>query len=320
MTQSLPHELLDWGSLSPLKLTARRVSEGLYTGAHRSHRRGSGIEFDGHRDYVPGDDLRRLDTNALMRHGRLLVRQFETETERRLCLVMDATQSMAYRSERAPAAKYAYAALIGAALGRIAVRTGDSVSLDWLGGSDCAPLPASGGREAFERLVTALEHVRLGADAELATQRLESALMPVSRRARRGAVVVVLSDLIDLPEGAADHLAALSNSWRMAVVLQVLDPVEERFPFEGALRLKSSHGGSVVETDGRQARAGYLEALEAERHAWRNSLAAQGGRLVTCTTDEPAVDVVRRVLLAAEGRATDGVAGRSGTGREGRSA
>jgi uncharacterized protein (DUF58 family) len=302
VTQSLPNELLDWGSLSPLRLTARRVTDGIYSGAHRSHRRGSGIEFDGHRDYVPGDDLRRLDSRALMRHGRLLIRQFETETERRLCLLVDATQSMAFRSERAPAAKYAYGALLAAALGRIAVSTGDTVSLDWIGGNDCPPLPVAGGREAFERLVGALEHASLGADEELRARRLEAVLAPISRRARRGSIVVVISDLIDLPEGSADQIAALSNRWRTAVVVQVLDPVEERFPFEGAVRLKSSFGGTIVETDGAQARAGYLAALEQQRRAWHRVLAAQGGRLVTCTTDEPAVDVVRRILLAAEGR------------------
>ena len=92
---------IDWGKLAPLRLRARAIAEGLYAGAHRSARKGAGIEFGGHREYTPGDDLRWLDRRSLLRHDRLLTRQFETETDRALRLVVDATRSMAYRGSRA---------------------------------------------------------------------------------------------------------------------------------------------------------------------------------------------------------------------------
>src|SRR5262245_28474290 len=91
----------DWSKLPSLRLRARSVADGVYAGLHRSPRRGAGVEFGGHREYVPGDDLRFVDRHALMRHGRLLIRQFETETDRTLCLVMDASGSMAFSSEQA---------------------------------------------------------------------------------------------------------------------------------------------------------------------------------------------------------------------------
>jgi hypothetical protein len=56
---------IDWGSLAPLRLRARVVAEGVYAGAHRSARRGAGVEFGGHRPYVPGDDLRWLDRASI---------------------------------------------------------------------------------------------------------------------------------------------------------------------------------------------------------------------------------------------------------------
>ncbi len=59
--------------------------------------RGSGVEFGGYREYVPGDDLRWLDRRSLLRHDRLVVRQFETETDRTLSLLVDASASMGYR-------------------------------------------------------------------------------------------------------------------------------------------------------------------------------------------------------------------------------
>ena len=155
---------LDWGKLAPLRLRARSVADGVYAGAHRSLRRGSGVEFGGHRAYVPGDDLRWLDRHALMRHDRLLVREFETETDRALRLVVDASASMAFRSPEAPGAKLGYAALVAAALGRVAAASGDPVGLDWLGGRRPTALPASSGHEAFDRIVGALESAVAGGD------------------------------------------------------------------------------------------------------------------------------------------------------------
>jgi uncharacterized protein (DUF58 family) len=94
----------DWGKLAPLRITARHVADGVAAGGHRSRRRGAGVEFGGHREYIPGDDLRWLDRHALMRHGKLLIREFETETDRSVWLLVDATPSMGFRGPQASAA------------------------------------------------------------------------------------------------------------------------------------------------------------------------------------------------------------------------
>src|SRR5262245_26757930 len=125
---------IDWGKLAPLRLRSRLVAEGVFAGGHRSARRGAGVEFGGHRSYTPGDDLRWLDRRSLLRHDRLLIRQFETETDRALRIVVDATASMGYRGAKAPGAKLAFAALVAAALARIAVGRGDPVGLTFFGG------------------------------------------------------------------------------------------------------------------------------------------------------------------------------------------
>jgi uncharacterized protein (DUF58 family) len=309
---------LDWGQLSPLRIRARGLADGLFTGAHRSRRRGGGVEFGGHRDYSPGDDLRHLDYRALLRHDRLLIRESETETESCVCLLMDGTLSMAYKSEHGLAAKQAYASLLAAALGRISVSTGDRLSLDWIGGEQGLPLPAMGGRDAFERLVGALEHGAPGGDAGLDIRRFGQRLVPIDRRAGRGSSIVMFSDLIDLPRGAAEALGALAARQRTVVAVQVLDPMEERFLFKGALKLKPSAGGEIIETDAAQARDGYLAALAQLRESWSTALHSRQGELVTCTTDEDPVTVLRRILLAIEGKgdglSTSARASATGTG------
>jgi uncharacterized protein (DUF58 family) len=290
---------LDWGGLAPLRLRSKLVAEGVYAGGHRSARRGAGVEFGGHREYAPGDDLRWLDRRSLMRHERLLVRQFETETDRALRLVVDATASMGYRGSLAPGAKLAFAAVVAAALARIAIASGDPVGLTFLGGGpNVRSVPVSGGREAFERIVAALETCEAGGDALVDGALLDRALGGISRAARRGSIVVVLSDLLDLPAGAADRIAAIASRGRVISVVQTLDPDEARLPFNGTVRLRGLEGSTVVETDADTTREQYLASLHALQDAWERALVARGGRLVRAETSEDPVRIVRSVAEA----------------------
>ena len=294
-------QALDWGKLAPLRLRAKSVADGVYAGGHRSRRRGAGIEFGGHRSYVPGDDLRFIDRHALLRHGELLVRQFETETDRTLCLLVDASASMSYRSEAAPGAKYAFSALMAAALTKIAVGAGDRVSLVGCGGERTVVLATAGGREAFERVVGALETASPSADLRSDLPALERAVARVERRAMRGSSVVVLSDLLDLPDGAEQAISSLGARGKTLAVARVLDPEELGFPFTGPLHLRAMEGDARVETDAAAARPHYLAALEAQGRAWSERLLNRGGSLVSLDTAEDPVKAVRKLLDAIGG-------------------
>ena len=287
---------LDWGAFAPLRLKARNVADGVYAGSHKSPRKGAGVEFGGHRAYVPGDDLRYIDRHALMRHGELLIREFETETDRDLWLFVDASQSMSYTGPGAPGPKYGFAALVAAALAYIAMRTGDRVGLDFLGGKGARPVPPRSGRDTFERIVMALEDVEPDGDLSADRSILEQALGQAQRSARRGAIQVVLTDLLDLPSGSLEALTTLTTRGRMLQVIQVLSPAERDFPFEGAVHLRSLEGKTVVETDAALSRQNYLAARAAAQKTAAQQLLPRGGRLITCATTDAPEELVRRIL------------------------
>jgi uncharacterized protein (DUF58 family) len=294
---------IDWGALAPLRLKARSIAEGVYAGAHRSFRKGAGVEFGGQRPYVPGDDLRFIDRRSLLRHDKLMVREFETETDRAVWLCLDATASMSFRGERAPGAKVAFAGLIGAALARIAVSSGDPVGLCWIGGVGVQGLPPLAGREAFERIVGSIEGAAAAGDGTAGEHAFERALLPVGRRARRGSVVVLFSDLLDLPSRALSAFSALGTSGRALVAVRVLDPVERELGFRGTVRLRALEGDAVVEADADLVRSVYRQRLAAVAASWASDLEARGGRFVDVTTTDPPTEVVRSILLAvAEAR------------------
>jgi uncharacterized protein (DUF58 family) len=291
---------LDWGTLAPLRLRARVVAEGVYAGAHRSARRGAGVEFGGHRAYTPGDDLRWLDRRSLLLHDRLLVRQFETETDRALRLVLDATASMSYRGDGAPGAKLAWSAVVAAALARIAIGSGDPVGLTYVGGGKTTRgVSVAGGREVFERVLASLEGATAAGDARMDVSVLDRGLGGVARAARRGSIIVFFSDLLDLPDGAAERVAAVASLGRVLVVVQVLDPDEVDFPFGGTVRLRALEGGVVVETDALTTKSSYQARLASLTAEWERLLTARSARFLRAVTTTDPVRVVREIVQAA---------------------
>ncbi|MFT3767733.1 MAG: DUF58 domain-containing protein [Minicystis sp.] len=296
VTQAFP---IDWGSLAPLRLKARAVAEGVYAGQHRSFRKGAGVEFGGQRPYVPGDDLRFFDRRALLRHDRLMVREFETETDRALWLCLDATASMSYRGERAPGAKLAFAGLIASALARIAVASGDPVGLAWIGGVGVHGLPPMAGREAFDRVVGCIEGAAAAGDASADDAAVGRAIAPVGRRARRGSVIVLFSDFLDLPGRALSSFTALATGGRALVAVRVLDRAEKDLEFSGTVRLRALEGETVVEADADVVRTAYRERLAGIAGTWADELKARGGRFLDFSTADDPTEAVRAILLAA---------------------
>jgi uncharacterized protein (DUF58 family) len=106
--------------IARLELRARAVVEGVLTGLHKSPFKGNSVEFLQHREYVRGDDLRRVDWKVWGRQDRLYIKEFEDETNLRLFLLVDGSASMDYQPERVRRglglSKFDYAATLAASL------------------------------------------------------------------------------------------------------------------------------------------------------------------------------------------------------------
>ncbi|HZD41570.1 MAG TPA: DUF58 domain-containing protein, partial [Terriglobales bacterium] len=82
--------------ISNLYLRARWVVEGMMSGIHRSRAKGFSVEFEEHREYSPGDEIRRIDWKALGKFDRYFIKEYEDETNLRAYLLLDASASMDY--------------------------------------------------------------------------------------------------------------------------------------------------------------------------------------------------------------------------------
>ena len=76
-------------------------------GEHKSPYRGFAIEFSQHREYAQGDDIRHLDQKVLARTERHYIKQYEQETNFVANILVDASESMSYKSGEVSKLDYA---------------------------------------------------------------------------------------------------------------------------------------------------------------------------------------------------------------------
>src|SRR5437667_8674920 len=79
-----------------LELVARSVVEGFVQGLHRSPYLGFSVDFASYRQYMLGDEIRRIDWNVFSRSDKLYVKLYEGETNTRVLVLLDVSGSMNY--------------------------------------------------------------------------------------------------------------------------------------------------------------------------------------------------------------------------------
>lgn len=191
----LPPELLD--ELGDLEWAARLVVRGLGPGLHRSKLVGRGEDFDRHRPYQQGDDLRHLDWKLLARTDRLYVQRFRESSHLRAMMVVDASPSMDFGG--AGITKLRYAVLLAAALGHILREAGDRPGLTLGGGPGGGMgrfLHPRAGREPWRAYLHALSEAEAGEKGSLAP-----ILEEVGDRLPAGGRIVILSDFLEEDDG-----------------------------------------------------------------------------------------------------------------------
>jgi uncharacterized protein (DUF58 family) len=277
--------------LGRVSVTARHAVESALAGSHRSVRRGLSVEFAGHREYQPGDDLRRLDWAVWARSDRFDVRVYEEETRLRATLVVDASGSMGYGGE---GGKLGYARILAAALAFLMVRRSDAVGLAVVDTAVRIHRPPAATMGHVLALLEALEDTPAGG---------ETALGPVleslgARLGRRG-LVIVLTDAFDAPVSLGRALRFLRHRRQDVRLVQVVDPDEMTFPFAGMAEFVGREGEPRLRLDADRVRPWYQEALAEHRRLLAAACHAGGVVLDTVRTDEDPALALARILGAA---------------------
>lgn len=242
--------------ISSLELRARLIVEGYISGLHRSPYRGFSVEFAEHRPYNPGDELRAIDWRVFARTDRYYVKQYEEETNLLCWLALDSSASMGFSGEGRPS-KHTYALSLAAALALLMLRQGDAVGAV---GYDMAPrtwLPPRSRPGWFHEVLRTLASSTPSGETGTATS-----LYRLAERLRRRGLVVVISDFLDDPAQVATALRRLRHERHEVLAVQVLDPLERSFEFEGNLTFRDMETGRELATQPSEVRRAYAERME----------------------------------------------------------
>jgi uncharacterized protein (DUF58 family) len=273
--------------LERLSVVAKRVVALHGRGERRTRRVGSGIEFADHRDYVPGDDLRRLDWNLYGRLERPLVRMFDEDEDLPVYLLVDASASMGLGAP----AKLRLARETAAALAYVALSNLDRVAVYPAAAGLGTGLGLLRGKAQIHPILNLLGSLRPSGSTDLA-----AAVSGLVQRHERRGVVVVISDFFD-PAGGEQGLGRLRYGRFEPVVVQINAPDEALPALRGEVTLVDAETGEERPVTITAAVAeGYRERYQARLRGLARFCRERAIPCVQVASDHPLEDLVLRVL------------------------
>lgn len=281
--------------------TNRHVSDAL-AGAYHSLFKGRGMDFEEAREYEPGDEIRTIDWNVTARTGKAHVKKYREERELTMMIAVDLSASGQFGSGEL--SKRELAAELASTLAFSAARNGDKVGLALFTEGVEHIIPPRKGRRHILRLIRDIlvwKPQKAGTD-------IAAALDEINRILKRRAIVVLISDFLQGPDGRlpdpdeklSDTVFKsldLANRRHDLVCFSLSDPRELSMPRGlGSVTLEDGETGEIVALDtNNPAVCAKYEEINSERmKKFKRALARSKIDLLETFTDKPYISALRR--------------------------
>jgi uncharacterized protein (DUF58 family) len=242
-------------SIANLSLRARWVVEGLMSGVHKSRAKGFSVEFEEHREYSPGDEIRRIDWKAFGKFDRYFIKEYEDETNLRAYLLLDASASMNYASDGIT--KFDYACTLTASLAYLILKQQDAAGVVTFSDRIEAFIPPRAKRDYLAQILHALENRGPGGETKVG-----KILDDIAGQVKRRGLIVLVSDLLDEPAEILKGLRQFRFKGNDVIVFHLLDPAELELPFDGTVLFEDLELANLkVITDPRTIRSTYRQVV-----------------------------------------------------------
>ena len=181
--------------------------------------RGGGAEFESLREYVPGDEYKKIDWSATARRGKLITRQYEAERSQNIVLLLDTGRTMLQPVQKM--AKLDYVVNTALMLAYVAASSDDKVGLMAFDADVRVYLPPAKSKAQVYKIMESLYNL----EARLVETDYPDAFQELATRWRRRSLIVLFSDLVD-PDSSAQILDAVPmlEERHRVVCVTVSDP------------------------------------------------------------------------------------------------
>lgn len=288
MSQPLPLRVraeAEAARLPPLLARAEHLAGAVLLGEHGRRRSGLGDDFWQYRPVQPGDSRRLIDHRRSAKSDTQFVRQREWQIAQSVMFWVDNAASMRFASEDSLPQKADRARLLALAVAILLNRAGERVGLTG------TALPPRRGEAQIARLTAALLDDRA---EDYGSPDLRG--MPAHGRA------VMLSDFMGDMDEVRTALTAAADRGVGGVLIQVLDPAEEAFPYRGRTIFQSIGGTLAHETlKASDLRARYLERLATRKAELQELCALTAWRYQLHHTSDSAQSALLWLYRALDG-------------------
>ena len=281
--------------ISGLDLVAKTVVEGFIAGLHRSPHFGFSQEFAEYRAYSEGDDLRHVDWNVFARTERCYLKRYRGETNTRLTLLIDASASMGYGSQRVN--KLEYARYLAAALYYMAHQQRDAAGLIVFDDEVRNHLVPSSRHGQLVRLLHALERIELGSRTNF-----QKPFFHFQQFLFRPGIVAVISDFYEDPEVVIRTIEPLRFRGNELILFHVLDPKELEPGFHRPVLLVDMESEDAMDVTPEYAQTEYRTRIDGHVESLRASAKRAGMDYFLLNTSRPLDAALREYLVLREGR------------------
>ena len=250
----LPYSLVN--KLQGLKISCGRPMDGDRQNQHRSSSYGASVEFAEYRAYRPGDPIQRIDWSVYARSDRYRVRRFHEETSLRAAVLLDTSESLAFR-ETGAMSKWDYACHLVAGVMYALVRQGDMAALSVFAESVERTFEPAGTLVGLRPMLTALEEMRPAGKTDIG-----QAMFDVAERTPARSLVIVISDFLQKPDKVVNGMQRLNHDGHNLILLHVMDGGERHPGFGGIAELRELETSKRLVVDMDDIRARYEQAVE----------------------------------------------------------
>lgn len=223
--------------LDRLALATKMVVKGETGGNRKSSHKGSSVEFSDFREYVHGDDFRRIDWNAYARFERFFIKLFMEEQETLVTVFIDCSKSMDWGQPH----KGALAKQLSAVFAYLALANFDRVGLVALNEKPEFQLSPFAGKQGFWKALEFIDNIPYDGNTKL-----NAAIRNYPNLGSRGGISIILTDLFST-DGYEEALKYLQYKKQEITLIHILAPQELEPQWSGSVRLLDSEGGEPKE-------------------------------------------------------------------------
>ena len=261
-----------------LQIQTKDLVEGIESGTYNSKFRGGGIEFSEVREYIPGDDVKRIDWNVSARYNSLFVKEFVEENELNVYVILDLSASNNFGFIKS---KLDLSFEVAVSLMFLALKNNDRLGLGIFTDKLEKFIPSKKGKKQVFRIIKELIEYK---PQSKKTDILKS-LSTLENKLKRKSVIYVISDFLS---DSYEKPLKILKLHHQVILLNISDIREKEMPKIGYVQIEDVETGEqiLINTSDKNFQEQYTKTISEKININQQNMKKIGIDMINLTNEE----------------------------------